>query len=152
MQKFPGRCSANLNLTLSIFFLTRERSRNQGTWSGFSNGKNVTSQSSSRRKNTPSLGFFLIHSATPLMFWFYPETVLGVLNYTEEEWVEIERSIQWMQKGRSCVRLPNISAALLSPNLCVDLSGKFTLWESNPPCGLPRETIPWLVHSVGLLF
>lgn len=83
---------------------------------------------------------------------FTPRQCWGVLNYTEEEWVEIERSIQWMQKGRSCVRLPNISAALLSPNLCVDLSGKFTLWESNPPCGLPRETIPWLVHSVGLLF
>lgn len=105
-----------------------------------------------QKKEYTISGLFFIHSATPLMFWFYPETVLGVLNYTEEEWVEIERSIQWMQKGRSCVRLPNISAALLSPNLCVDLSGKFTLWESNPPCGLPRETIPWLVHSVGLLF
>lgn len=150
MQKFPGRCSANLNLTLSIFFLTRERSRNQGTWSGFSNGKNVTSQSSSRRKNTPSLGFFYPFSNS-FDVLVLPRDSVGGLELHRGR-VEIERSIQWMQKGRSCVRLPNISAALLSANLCVDLSGKFTLWESNPPCGLPRETIPWLVHSVGLLF
>lgn len=105
---------SKFNPCFYFLFNNGKQSRNM-IGPGSSDGKNVTSQSSRRRKKIYMIpGLFL--SIQQLMLWcvtFTPspsQLCCVVLNYTEEERVERKEcrrhTIHWNHNERNCVNLP----------------------------------------------